>query len=465
MCRLRGLYGSEVLTTPAATEICNHILAGEITEALRCIQEHIPRLLAPQTASSSGSGAMAVTTDDDDADSDSQSPPASPPGRGTALPAHMASERGAGSAGMSRKGSAASLAGGGAGNGAAGSAGSNGAGADGHGSLPPPPPFPYADSYDRPDFLKINLEIQQFVENLRHLVIPSSPSSSMASSMHSEAPGAGTGGSGSGGSKLQAAAVTNAMMTSNGGSGNLGLGASLASNGGGMGRDATVLHALAHAQSLHATAKRLRPAESRVYVQEIENACALLAYTDMEGSPLRGYLEQGRRTALAAQVNSAILGEPACVQEGAGALIHALSVHTGHAPHPMLEQVAKQTTFLWQTMADHGVPVAPPWTSAVEGPEWERLAAVRRHLGFALPLDRTNLGRAVPRTVLPLPPQIRPVRLCRRPLTDGVVLTVTEDYFHTDFPGCSHFTPHGPASLRHSILYDRSDPLYLETRP
>jgi len=80
----------------------------------------------------------------------------------------------------------------------------------------------------------------------------------------------------------------------------------------------------------------------------------------MEGSPLRGYLDQGRRMALARQVNSAIL------------------VHTGYAPQAILETTVKHTTFLWKTMTDHGISVMPDWTSSREGPDWERLASFFR---------------------------------------------------------------------------------------
>jgi hypothetical protein len=130
---------------------------------------------------------------------------------------------------------------------------------------------------------------------------------------------------------------------------------------------------------LHATAKSLSPQESRAYLKEIENVCALLAYTDMEGSPLRGYLDQGRRIALARQVNSAILGEFVEVVDVAPRLIRPcarLSVHTGHAPQAILETTAKHTTSLWKAMTDHGISVMPDWTSSREGPDWERLASV-----------------------------------------------------------------------------------------
>lgn len=128
-----------------------------------------------------------------------------------------------------------------------------------------------------PSHIRLNLQIQQFIESFRQMAhsAPSTPSSSissMTSSMH--------------------------MSTSglHGGSG------------------VTLTNALTAAQGLHSEAKKM-PAEVRaVYLQEIKDVGALFAYTDPETSILKGFLEQGRRIALADQVNKAILRESAsCV--------------------------------------------------------------------------------------------------------------------------------------------------------
>ncbi len=256
-------------------DICDHITAGEITEAISALRLHFPSVLdttrphaMTNTNGNSTNGnsnnqpPSSTDIERGSPESPSRSLPSSPelpPLR--SLPAHISSDRG-----IMRNGSNGSIT---------GTTSSN-------------PLFPYHDVYDRPDFLGINLEIQQFVESLRHMVIPSSPSS-MASSIHSDSPFNGTGAANGSGGK------------------STGLGGP--SLGQTPGRDTSILHALNRAQSLHATAKSLSPQESRAYLKEIENVCALLAYTDMEGSPLRGYLDQGRRVALAEQVNGAILGE------------------------------------------------------------------------------------------------------------------------------------------------------------
>jgi hypothetical protein len=82
-------------------------------------------------------------------------------------------------------------------------------------------------------------------------------------------------------------------------------GASSTLGGGGSG--ITLTHALTAAQGLHAEAKKLRAEHRAVYLQEIKDVGALFAYTDPETSILKGFLEQGRRIALAEQVNRAIL--------------------------------------------------------------------------------------------------------------------------------------------------------------
>lgn len=262
-------------------DICDHIIVGEITEAISALRLQFPSVLdttRPRTkANTNGNSTNGnsenqthpTTTEMERASPESPprslpSSPELPPLR--SLPGHVTSDKGSvrNSTNGSTNGSTSSI-----------------------------PLFPYHDVYDRPDFLSINLEIQQFVESLRHMVIPSSPSS-MASSIHSDSPFVGAGSS------------ANGTGTGTG----VGGGKSTGSLLGQMpGRDTSILHALNRAQSLHATAKSLSPQESRAYLKEIENVCALLAYTDMEGSPLRGYLDQGRRIALAEQVNGSILGE------------------------------------------------------------------------------------------------------------------------------------------------------------
>lgn len=90
-------------------------------------------------------------------------------------------------------------------------------------------------------------------------------------------------------------------MTGPGGMGGVGGKAGSSSSG------VTLTNALTAAQGLHQEAKKLAPEDRAVYLQEIKDVGALLAYTDPETSILKGFLEQGRRIALADQVNRAIL--------------------------------------------------------------------------------------------------------------------------------------------------------------
>lgn len=55
----------------------------------------------------------------------------------------------------------------------------------------------------------------------------------------------------------------------------------------------------------------MNPADRAIYLQEIKDVGALFAYTDPESSILGGFLKQGRRIALAEQINRAILRESA----------------------------------------------------------------------------------------------------------------------------------------------------------
>lgn len=115
------------------------------------------------------------------------------------------------------------------------------------------------------DHVRLNLQIQQFIESFRQIVpsAPSSPTSSIGSL-----------------------------------NGSTGESVSVALN-----------VALAALQGLHADASRMRPEHRSVYLHEVKDVGGLLAYTDPENSTLAGFLDQARRVALAQQVNAAILRE------------------------------------------------------------------------------------------------------------------------------------------------------------
>lgn len=85
-----------------------------------------------------------------------------------------------------------------------------------------------------------------------------------------------------------------------------------------------------------------------MYLKELESVTAMLAYTDLERSPMRKYLDQSRRVALAEQINSAIV------------------FRTGKPSQPLIESAVRQTTFAWSTLAHEniGVPTNHPFFSS-----------------------------------------------------------------------------------------------------
>jgi hypothetical protein len=146
-----------------------------------------------------------------------------------------------------------------------------------------------------PAHVKLNLQIQQFIESFRQLgrSSPSSPSSSissMTSSMHMSISG---------------------HLPSNGNGNGNGVSNGKAPHDGSRAHSSTaaLTAALTAAQGLHAEAKKLPSDIRAVFLQEIKDVGALFAYTDPETSILKGFLDQSRRVALAGQVNRAILSE------------------------------------------------------------------------------------------------------------------------------------------------------------
>ena len=127
-----------------------------------------------------------------------------------------------------------------------------------------PHSIPTYPSSLKPAHILLNLQIQAFLETFREMRPPSappSPSSSMSS-------------------------INSSMIGST-----------------------TLTHALTAAQELQAAAAKLPSEERAVYLGEINSAGALFAYQNPEEGPLRGFLEQSRRIALADQVNRAVLRE------------------------------------------------------------------------------------------------------------------------------------------------------------
>ncbi|KAL0946622.1 hypothetical protein HGRIS_012818 [Hohenbuehelia grisea] len=99
---------------------------------------------------------------------------------------------------------------------------------------------------------------------------------------------------------------------------------------------------LIRAQKLYAYANTLPNASDRAtFLKELANVGGLLAYKYPEGSPMRIYLSQERREAVAGQVNRAIL--------------HRL----GRPPVPLLELYLRQTWIVWTALHEHHVKFPP----------------------------------------------------------------------------------------------------------
>lgn len=201
------------------------------------------------------------------------------------------------------------------------------------------PDFPYAHTYDRPTLLALNLDIQEFVESLRILQqqVPSSPSEavSLSNSMIDESTRPAD-------AQLLDVGMTSRPVTPDP------LAAAATRK---AARDAAILACLAHASRLDNATRRLRPREAARYAQQVQDVCGLLAYTDMEASPLAGYLEQERRQRLADMVDGCILGR--LTSRGDGSFAHFGLASLGYPPQSLLESLWQQDAYLWHPEYGH----------------------------------------------------------------------------------------------------------------
>ncbi|EPQ32484.1 uncharacterized protein PFL1_00678 [Pseudozyma flocculosa PF-1] len=186
-----------------------------------------------------------------------------------------------------------------------------------------------------PAHLLLNLQIQVFIEIIRSAT---SSSSGMAGSSASLPPGSSPQISSSGylpsslaaantpgiaaASISRAASPAPSSSCSSAGSGTSATGGAAAVN--------PALHsALAVAQGLYSSAQKLPSYWRAMYLKELEQVTALLAYPDVEHSPVRKFLHRSRKVALAEQVNSAIL------------------YRTGKPSQPLIESAVRQTAFTY----------------------------------------------------------------------------------------------------------------------
>ncbi|PWZ02734.1 hypothetical protein BCV70DRAFT_209297 [Testicularia cyperi] len=177
-----------------------------------------------------------------------------------------------------------------------------------------------------PDHLLLNLQIQVFIEAIRSAsssqlaagaglgASPQMASSSNLPTLATSTPG------------IAAAAISRAASPAPSSSSSNGSGTS--TTGGNAALNPALHSALAYAQGLYTSAQKLPSYWRAMYLKELEQVTALLAYTDVEHSPVRRFLHRSRKVALAEQVNSAIL------------------YRSGKPSQPLIESAVRQTSFL-----------------------------------------------------------------------------------------------------------------------
>ncbi|KAN0065999.1 hypothetical protein ACQY0O_000091 [Thecaphora frezii] len=194
-----------------------------------------------------------------------------------------------------------------------------------------------------PSHLLLNLQIQVFIEIIRSATasnpgLASAPSPQLSSPAYLPAFAAAAHAPGIAAASISRAASPAPSSSSSTGSATSATGSAAAVN--------PALHsALAMAQSLYTSAQRLPSYWRAMYLKELEQVTALLAYPDVEHSPVRRFLHRSRKVALAEQVNSAIL------------------FRTGKPSQPLIESAVRQTAFIYNTL--HAEKVAVPHDHAV----------------------------------------------------------------------------------------------------
>lgn len=172
-----------------------------------------------------------------------------------------------------------------------------------------------------------------------------------------------------------------------------GMSGSAHSNGGSSTLVNPVLQsALRHAQAILGEVQKLPEYWRAMYLKELESVTVMLAYTDLERSPVRKYLDQNRRVALAEQINSAIM------------------FRTGMPSQPLIESAVRQTTFCWSTLAQENIALPPdhpffssgtasmlgPKESSLDVSHGSNIGGVQSSTGAAAASATKNKGKALP---------------------------------------------------------------------
>lgn len=165
---------------------------------------------------------------------------------------------------------------------------------------------------------------------------------------------------------------------------------------------------------IHRIVSQFKPEVAASYVKEVKDLSGLLAYSESElekdDCPLRGFVDQRRRIALANQINAAILREhPWTAQREK--LTHTRPGSENRPIQSHLEQLARRTCAVYSTLHEHSIEVMPSWTGDAK-------AAVRNIQRGRFNADHAGLANrgAAEETAIPA----RRVRLARVCVGDGL---------------------------------------------
>ena len=309
-----GFIRSSCHTDTVSAEIRDHIIQGRIRLAIDMCNAHFPAVLNADTAASSSARPHKAKVH--------LTPGGEPSGSGTCSPLGACSP---------------SLA------------------ASSNRVLPANP-----TSLD-PAHLLLNLQIQVFIESIRSASQAGAGAGQMTGSGHLPPLATNTPGIAAAASISRAASPAPSSASSNG--------SGTSTTGGGTTSTLNpALHsALAYAQGLYTSAQKLPSYWRAMYLKELEQVTALLAYTDVEHSPVRKFLHRSRKVALAEQVNSAILcklsfGMSMCGRYGTlmrCCCCCCTADRTGKPSQPLIESAVRQTAFVCSTLHNEKVPIPP----------------------------------------------------------------------------------------------------------
>ena len=125
-------------------------------------------------------------------------------------------------------------------------------------------------------------------------------------------------------------------------------------------------------QKLHVLANALpKESDRKTYAEELDQVGGLLAYKVPEKSPMARYLSQGRREAVADQINAAVLCKPLFLLMNTQQPSNRSSIdRTQHSGVSKLELQVRYTSALWGWMHDmrHELPPQGKWPHGVHPP-------------------------------------------------------------------------------------------------